>query len=289
MKIAVTTASGQLGSAIVKQLIADTGKENVVGIARTPQKAAHLGVEVRQGDYNSREQFDAALKGIDTVLIISGMDTPDKRIGQHRNIIEAAKTNKVKKIVYTSIAGDKAETAFTPIVRSNRQTEQDIQDSGLAWVIGRNGLYIDSDLEHIDHYINTGEIANAANNGLCAYTHRNELAIAYSHLLRENKHHGKIYNLVGEPVTQSQLAGYINQTYDSAITFKAMTADEYTQERKAALGEFMGTIIGGIYSGIQQGGFNPESHFEQAAGRPHKTTLEIIQEFKATQKTASQV
>ncbi len=36
MKIAVTSANGKLGSAIVKQLIAEMGKENVIGIARTP-------------------------------------------------------------------------------------------------------------------------------------------------------------------------------------------------------------------------------------------------------------
>lgn len=39
MKIAVTSASGQLGSAIVKQLIEEIGKEQVIGIARTPKKA----------------------------------------------------------------------------------------------------------------------------------------------------------------------------------------------------------------------------------------------------------
>ena len=50
MKIAITSASGQLGAAIVKQLIKEIGSENVIGIARTPTKAEHLGVEVRKGD-----------------------------------------------------------------------------------------------------------------------------------------------------------------------------------------------------------------------------------------------
>ncbi|MEP0987895.1 hypothetical protein [Ekhidna sp.] len=39
MKIAVTSASGQLGSSIIKQLIVENGSENVIGIARTPEKA----------------------------------------------------------------------------------------------------------------------------------------------------------------------------------------------------------------------------------------------------------
>ena len=71
MKIAVTAASGQLGSSIVNELIQAIGKENVIGIVRTPEKASHLGIEVRKGDYNSQKDFNAALKGVDSVLLIS--------------------------------------------------------------------------------------------------------------------------------------------------------------------------------------------------------------------------
>jgi NAD(P)H dehydrogenase (quinone) len=74
----------------VKQLIKETGKDNVVGIARTPENAKHLGVEIRKGDYNNRPDFDKALQGVDTVLLVSGMDEPQKRIQQHSNVIEAA-------------------------------------------------------------------------------------------------------------------------------------------------------------------------------------------------------
>ncbi|MCJ8167640.1 NAD(P)H-binding protein [Pontibacter sp. E15-1] len=153
MKIAVTAANGQLGSSIVNELKREIGAENVIGIVRTPEKASHLGIEVRKADYNSREDFNTALKGIDSILLISGMDDPQKRIQQHRNVIEAAKQNGVRKVVYTSIIGDEGKTAFSPIVKSNRQTERDVLESGLNWVIGRNGIYIEPDLEYIDTYV----------------------------------------------------------------------------------------------------------------------------------------
>lgn len=97
MKIAVTSASGQLGSAIVKKLIKEIGNDNVIGIARTPERAKHLGIEIRKGDYNDRQDFDKALQGIDAVLLVSGMDKPENRIRQHRNVIEAAKKKECKK------------------------------------------------------------------------------------------------------------------------------------------------------------------------------------------------
>ena len=130
-KIAITAASGQLGGEIVKATSLLIGKENVIGLARTPAKAYSLGVEVRPGDYNNREELEVSLQGVDTLLLVSGMDTHDKRIGQHRNVIEAAKVAGVTKLVYTSVQGATEGTSFSPVIQSNRQTEQDIRDSGL--------------------------------------------------------------------------------------------------------------------------------------------------------------
>ena len=212
------------------------------------------------------------------------MDDPQKRIHQHRNIIEAAKGNGVRKIIYTSIIGDKEETAFSPVIQSNRQTEQDVKNSGLDWVIGRNGLYIEPDLEYINNYIKQGEIINCAGDGKCTYTNRRELAYAYTRMLLEDKHNGHTYNLIGEPVTQTQLTEYINQVYETNLIYRSVTVVDYLNERKAELGDFMGTIIGGIYEGIRNGAFNVQSDFETVAGRPHKSALKIISEFKKEQE-----
>tara|TARA_R110002033_G_scaffold1117_21_gene10734 strand:- start:17029 stop:17883 length:855 start_codon:yes stop_codon:yes gene_type:complete len=284
MKIAVTSASGKLGASIVKHLINLIGKENVLGIARTVEKAAYLGVEIRKGDYNNREDFNSALQGVDAVLLVSGMDEPQKRIQQHRNVIEAAKQNGVKKIVYTSIVGDEDKNAFSPIVQSNRQTEKDVQASGLQWVIGRNGIYIEPDLEYLDTYIKEGRIENCAGQGKCTYTSREELGYAYAKLLIEDKHNGQVYNLVGEPVTQSELAENINKVYGTNLIYNSVTVDNYAADRKAALGDFMGTVIAGIYEGIKAGANDIPSDYEKATGRAPKSLFEMISEFKAIEK-----
>lgn len=280
MKIAVTLASGKLGSAIAKQLIKEIGKDNVIGIARTPEKAKHLGIEIRKGDYNNRQHFNEALRGVDAVLLVSGNDDPEKRIQQHRNVIEAAKLNGVQKIVYTSIVGDETKTAFSPVVMSNRQTEKDVQESGLQWVIGRNGIYIEPDLEYIDNYEKEGGIINCAGDGKCAYTSREELAYAYAQMLLNEQHNGAIYNLLGKPISQSELAEMINRVYGTNLSYTAVSADAYEKERKEALGDFMGIIIAGIYKGIQIGAYDRASDFEKAAGRPHKTPMEMMEVVK---------
>ncbi|WP_324027414.1 SDR family oxidoreductase [Maribacter sp. BPC-D8] len=280
MKIAVTSASGKLGASIVKHLVSLIGKENVIGIARTVEKATYLGIEIRKGDYNSREDFNQALQGVDAVLLVSGMDEPQKRIEQHRNVIEAAKQNGLQKIVYTSIVGDEDKNAFSPIVQSNRQTEKDVQASGLQWVIGRNGIYIEPDLEYIDTYVKEGRIENCAGQGKCTYTSREELGFAYAKMLTEDKHNGNIYNLVGEPVTQSELAENINKVYGTNLIYNSVTVENYAADRRAALGDFIGTVIAGIYEGIKSGANNVPSEYEKATGRAPKSLFEMISDFK---------
>ena len=113
MNVAITAASGQLGSEIVNATLALLPTENVIGLARTPENAEHLGVEIRPGDYNQRDALEESLQGVDAVLLVSGMDAPERRIDQHRNVIGAACSAGVTKIVYTSVQGAEEATAFT--------------------------------------------------------------------------------------------------------------------------------------------------------------------------------
>lgn len=280
MKIAITAASGNLGQAIVKRLLQELNNDQVIAIARSPEKVNFPELEVRRGDYNSREQFEEALKDIDAVLMVSGNDFPEKRIPQHRNVIAAAKNAGVKKIVYTSVVGETYGSSFAPIVSSNRQTEEDIKNSGLEWAIGRNGIYIEPDVDYIESYKKLGKIANCAGNGKCAYTTRDELACAYSKMLLEEKHHGKTYNLTGEAITQQQLTDYLNMTFGTDLYYEIMSVADFQQDRIAELGEFIGTVIAGIYQGISLGFFDVASDFKLAAGREHITWAEYFQQIR---------
>lgn len=271
MKVAVTTASGALGAEIIKTLVKEIGSKNVIGIARTPEKASHLGVEIRKGDYDNKGDFDEALKDIDVVLLVSGMDQPDNRIRQHQNVIRAAKQNGVRKIVYTSIVGKDGSSSFDAIVQCNRQTEKDIQESGLQWAIGRNGLYIEPDVEYIDKYKEFGKIANCAADGLCSYTTRNELAYAYAQMILNDDRNGKIFELSGKAISQKQLTAYLNLAFGTKLEFESMEVKDYLEFQKKENGEFLGTVIAGIYTKIRNGEFEIESDYEAASGRKHIT------------------
>jgi len=177
----------------------------------------------------------------------------------------------VAKIVYTSIQGPEVGTAFSPVVQSNRQTEADIRASGLDWAIGRNGIYIEPDVEYIDSYRAKGEIANSAGDGKCGYTTRSELAHAYAALLTRDDLNGQTFDLNGTPITQAELTQYMNAAYGTELTYRSMSAEDYVADRTAELGDFIGPIIGGIYDGIRRGAFDASGDYEAATGRPHQS------------------
>ena len=270
MTIAITAVSGQLGSEIVRALERLNGNEVIVGLARTPANATGLDVEVRPGDYADREQLATSLQGVDTLLLVSGNEQPEKRIQQHRNVLDAAKAAGVGKVVYTSVQGAEGGTAFSPVVQSNRQTEADVRSSGLDWVIGRNGIYIEPDIESIGSYVAAGEVANCAGGGKCGYTTRSELAHAYSRMLTEPAHNGRTYRLHGEPITQTQLVDFINRAFGTQLVYRPMTVADYREDRIKELGEFMGSVIAGIYEGIRNGEHDTTGDYAKAAGRPHQ-------------------
>jgi NAD(P)H dehydrogenase (quinone) len=155
------------------------------------------------------------------------------------------------------------------VVQSNRQTEADLRASGLDWAIGRNGIYIEPDLEYIETYRQRGEIANCAGSGRCGYTTRPELAAAYARMLTGPEHLGQTYRLHGELMTQAQLADRLNHAFGTQLRYRTMSVEACREERMAELGPFLGGVIAGIYEGIAKGALDAPSDYAAAAGRLH--------------------
>jgi NAD(P)H dehydrogenase (quinone) len=106
---------------------------------------------------------------------------------------------------------------------------------------------------------------------MCGYTTRPELAYAYARMLSEAKHNGHTYNLHGVAISQYQLADYLNGAFGTELSYTPMSVEDYRKERIAELGEFLGTVIAGIYQGIREGKADNPSHYHEAAGREHMT------------------
>jgi NAD(P)H dehydrogenase (quinone) len=287
MKIAVSAASGRLGHAVLRALLAETPAENVVAIARSPQTVQVDGIERRSGDYNTVASMAAALAGIDTLIMISAPVGPWDRVPMHRNVISAARQAGIRKIVFTSVIGNGQEqdTWFWGTQQVNRQTEADLQSSGLAWVIARNGLYLEMDLRHIIHANASGVYRNVGGDGECGYITIDELAFAIARLAQGDQHNGKTFNLVGPNMSQAALVQLANEVFGMQVRYETLSDEEniallMQDEKIAVRGRDVAQMLTGCFQCVRNGAFDVRSDFETAAGRPVKSTRQMMEELR---------
>ena len=288
MKVAVTAASGGLGTGILKYLVDEIGADSVVAVARSPDRVQTpaAGIEVRRGDYQSLEELTTAFAGVDTVVMISAPVGDWDRIAMHRNVIAAAGSAGVRKVLYTSVVGNGKEqdTWFWMTQQVNRQAEIDLAESELEWVVARNGLYLEKDLAHIVHAKRVGVYRNiVGDDGKCGYISVDELAFATARLAINDRANGQVFNLVGETLTQARLVELANQVFGMDVQYETITDEQNIAElmkdpKIAVRGEKVAKMLTGCFQAVRVGAFDVDSDFERAAGRAVKPTLQMIRE-----------
>lgn len=289
MKIAITAASGRLGSALLRRLATQVGAGAVVAVARDPARVVVPGVEKRAGDYQSEDSMRAALRGIDTAVMISApVAGGTERIPLHRNVINAARHAGVRRLLFTSVIGNGRENAtlFGGTQQVNRQTEADLQASGLQWVIGRNALYLELDLIQMRRAEETGVYSNPAGEGRCPYLTIDEIARAFANLAADAGRSGQIYNISGETLSQSDLLKLACEVFDLHVRYEPMSDDDCIAKFRKLMperGEGVAHMLTGCFQSIRAGAFDVPSHFREAAGRPVKSVREMMLDVAAAQ------
>lgn len=225
MTIAITGATGQLGQIVVDKLKAKVPQDQIVAIVRSAQKASDLGVETRVADYNNPETLVEALKGIDTLLLISANEM-GKRAQQHHNVIEAAKKTGVKRIVYTSLLH--ADATTIGLAKEHYATEEMLKSAGIPFTLLRNGWYTENYVGSIRAAIASGRLIGSSGEGKISSASRADYADAAIAVLTSTGHDGKIYELAGDEAwTLSDLAVETSRVTGKDISYVHLPETEY--------------------------------------------------------------
>jgi NAD(P)H dehydrogenase (quinone) len=228
MKIAITAATGQLGRLVVAKLKTKRSVADIVALARSPGKAADLGVAVREADYSQPQTLSGALDGIHTLLLISGSEI-GQRVAQHRNVIEAAKQAGVQRIVYTSVLH--ADTSILSLAAEHRATEADVKSSGIPFTILRNGWYSENNTASIPGALAGGAFVGSAGEGRISGAARADFADAAVAVLTGAGHAGKTYELAGDDAyTLTELAAEVSRQTGKAIPYRNLPEADYAAE-----------------------------------------------------------
>jgi len=257
--IAVTGATGQLGRLVVEKLKQKVPASNLIALARSPEKASDLGVNVRAADYDNPKTLVAALNGVDTLLLISSSEI-GKRLSQHRNVINAAKQAGVNRVVYTSLLH--ADTSSLSLAEEHRQTEAELKASGLAFTIVRHGWYTENYTGFIAGALSAGELIGSAGDGKISAATREDFAQAAAVVLTRDDQEGKIYELAGDSAwTLSELAAEVSRQTGRNIPYKNLPERDYASALiNFGLPEPLAQALAGYDVSASQGALFDDSH-----------------------------
>ena len=219
-RIIVSGASGNLGGLVVEELLArGVDPRNLILVSRTPEELeeyARLGASTRFGDFTQPESLPAAYEGGTRMLLISINPLPD-RPQLHKNAIDAAVRAGVRQIVYTSSV-DADNPGESQSAAEHRLTEQYVRDSGAAWTMLRNHLYMNGLVNQAVRMVEEGEALIQPDELPAAYVMREDAAAAAAAVLTTPGHENRIYEITGpELVLRRDVARIASELSGSRI------------------------------------------------------------------------
>ena len=269
--IVITGASGQLGRLVIQSLLTKVPASRIVAAVRNPQKAsdlAALGVQIRRADYTDSASLDAAFQGAEKVLLISSSEV-GQRLAQHRNAIDAARRAGVSLLAYTSLLH--ADTSPLGLAGEHVATEAWLAQSGVPFVLLRNGWYTENYLASILPALQHGAFIGSAGEGRIASAARADYAEAAAVVLTTPGQSSKVYELAGdEAYTLAEFSAELSRQSGKAIPYVDLPENDY---KAALIGAGLPESIAGLLadsdSGAAKGGlFDETRQLGTLIGRP---------------------
>jgi NAD(P)H dehydrogenase (quinone) len=254
---------------------------------RKPEKLADLaarGVVVRQADFEDPKGLEAALAGVDRVLIIStdAIDRPGRRLAQHKAAVSAAVSAGVKHALYTSMPNP--ETSPVVFAPDHLGTEQALKASGIPYTILRMCWYTDFLIPTLAPAVASGKLMAATGQGGAPYVTREDCAQAAAAALASTDASNKTWNVTGpDLVTYTELAKLSSELTGRPVSFEAVTPEERVAQL-IALGtpEFIAKLLVSSQMAIAEGKMGtPTTAVKELTGREPMSVREFLAANKA--------
>ena len=276
--IGITGVTGKLGS-YVANLVDKKGMVSV-HLARSPERAkVYASAEIRKMVYANTLEVVEALKGIDTLLMVSARENPE-RVKEHKEFLDAAKLAGVQHIVYTSFYGADEKATFT-LSRDHAQTEAYIKELGFTYTFLRDNFYLDF---FIDIALENGEIRGPAGSGkVSAVARKDTSRVAAEILLHAKKWKNQTLNLTGpEELSMEEIVALLSKETGKTIAYVDESVEEAYESRKkwpAQTWEYDAWVS--TYTAIKAGEqAGVSTDVEKVLGHPASSLLDILRDRK---------
>lgn len=283
--IAITGASGHLGRLVIADLLKTVAAEQLVAIVRDPTKVADLaqkGVQVRRAEYGDAAALQAALTGVEKLLLISSSEV-GQRAPQHRNVIEAAKAAGVTFIAYTSLL--RADRSPLGLAEEHVATEKMLAESGIPFALLRNGWYTENYLASVPPALEHGAFIGSAGEGKIASATRADYAEAAARVMTLDNQAGNVYELAGDEAwTLSDLTAQLSELSGKPVVYQNLSeADFKAALQGAGLPEPFAALLANSDVGASKGGlFDDSRQLSTLIGHPTTPLAESLRALLQT-------
>ncbi|GAA1722750.1 SDR family oxidoreductase [Isoptericola hypogeus] len=290
--VAVTGASGRLGSRLAFRLAAEGARQRLV--VRDPAQAPRLAdgrrlpeCEIAVADgYADADAMRAAFHGVRTVFLVSARESAD-RVALHTATIDAAVAAGVERLVYTSFVGAAPDATFT-FARDHWHTEQHLaavaERSGLRTTVLRDNLYHHALTMFVG---DDGVIRGPAGDGRVASVSHDDVAdVATAVILdeRPRRHDGATYEVTGpQALTLAEVAATLAEASGRDVTYHAESEQE-AYESRAGYGAEPFEVAGWVtsYTAIAAGELaHVSDDVSRLVGRPARSLAQWLDDYPA--------
>lgn len=224
-KILITGATGFIGRQLIKKISEGksvVSKNQIVCLVRKESRFLNdLKIKSLVCDLNDRENLLRAAKSFDVVVHLAGVvNTPSKKefyeknVLATKNIIDACKANKIRKIIFASTAVV-TSSVKGPYSKSKADAEKLIEESGLDYIFLRIALvYGEGDKKNVQGLIDIAKIFPLfpliGGKKLLQPVHVSDVTDAIIKSIKKKNLHRKTYFVAGpRPITFEYLIDLI--------------------------------------------------------------------------------
>ncbi len=222
-KILVAGATGNIGSALVAQLMQTPSSTDVVAASLGGQSVAGApGRALNLLDSNSAQ---AAMQGVERLFLLTPAHPEMEAMTAHA--VRAAQAAGVQHIVCVSGAGADPKSEIA-IARLQGRCDQIVIDSGIAHTLLQPKNFMQNFTTFLRDMVRNGMAYSSQGNGRVPFIDARDIAAVAARVLRERQAHaGKVYTLTGpQALTHAEALAVIAEHIGRPIQLVAISEEQ---------------------------------------------------------------
>ncbi|MGW1376703.1 SDR family oxidoreductase [Streptomyces sp. NPDC002446] len=246
--ILVTGATGNIGSALLRQLHNAPGAAPVRGLTRHPARASFPdGIEAVEGDLAQPSSMTPGLEGVRSLFLLAGM-------GAEADVLAAARQAGVEHVVLVSSITVQTHPHLGPAA-ANLAVERLLKDSGMSWTILRPTQFASNALWWATSIQERRSVRLPYPDIGLPTIHPADIAAVARAALTEPGHRNRTYALTGPArVTPRQQVEAIGTALGQEVSVEESNREEAHRE----MASFMGSQVADAVLDLMGGDVNDE-------------------------------